>query len=170
MLQISAPSIPSQDFGVVLIALALYLTLRLYRNMKGTKYSAARVYLAPMIYLVLVIVSIVELPPSYIGIAVVAVAIVIGYAIGRRLAGGAKFFEKNGTTYYKRSPTIMVIWLVSFIIRFSVEYVVLPDAALIAIAVEVLLAFTTGMIIGEAHHINKAYAAYSGKAQHANSK
>jgi hypothetical protein len=151
--------IPQQDLWAVLIVVALLLTIRMYRGMKGSKYSTIGVYRLPAIYLFLAIVGVAALNPSYLDAAAVAVAIAAGYLMGRRLAGGVKFFEKDKTTYYKRSPFIIVIWLISFMVRFGVGYA-FPGVAYIALAVEMLLSLTTGMIAGEAHHINIAYKAY----------
>jgi hypothetical protein len=161
LLQITPQAIPPQYLGIVLIVVALFITVRVYRSMKGAKYSAINVYRLPAIYLVLAIIGIVALNPSYLDVAAVVVAVAIGYVIGRHLAGGVKFFEKDNMTYYKRSHFIIIIWLVSFIVRFGVGYA-FPGIPYIAIAVEVLLTLTTGMILGEAHHINNAYKAYTG--------
>lgn len=156
----SITSIPAQDFAVLLVIIAFTLTLRLYRGMKGMKYSPTKVYRAPLLYLVIVAVDVFALSPTYIDIIAVIVAVIIGYVIGRRLAGDVKFFEKNNATYYTRSPVILIIWLVSFIARIGIEFISAPGITYLAIAVEVILALTTGLILGEAHHINNSYKQY----------
>ncbi len=161
-IQIGISAIPTQDIGIVLIVIALVLTLRVYRGMKGMKYSPGQVYSAPLIYFILLLVGLADLNPSYTDIIAVVLTLILGYFVGRKLAGGVRFFDKDGAIYYKRSPIILVIWLVSFIVRFGLDYITIPGITYLAIAVEVVLALTTGMIAGEAHHINISYKEYAG--------
>lgn len=156
---VSSAGLPLSDIAGILIVIALFMTFRVYRGMKGTKYSVMTVYRSPVAYLAITIISLFFLSPTYTDIAVVFAVIIIGYLIGLKLAGGLQFFEKGGVTYYKRSPFIMIVWLVSFIIRFGVSFF-LPSNTLIVLLVEVLLAGTTGMILGEATHINRSYKSY----------
>jgi hypothetical protein len=131
----------------------------MYRGMKGTKYSAMNVYRLPISYLAITIISLLIISPSYLDILVVAAAIIVGYLLGLRLTAGLQFFEKNNATYYKRSPFIMIVWLISFIARFGIELLV-PLSLPIEIGIDIILAGTTGMIIGEATHIGRSYKKY----------
>ncbi len=145
--------------AAVLILIAVYLTFRAYRGMSGIRFKSSRLYLMPIIYLVLTVASLFILNPSYLDMAVVFLAVVVGLFVGLGLAGGVQFYEKNEKAYYKRSPFIMAVWLASFIARFAVEFF-LPSNFYLGFAVEIVLAATTGMIIGEAFHINRNYNKY----------
>ncbi len=152
------------SIDTILVIIAIIFTLRIYRIVNGTKFSTIGLYRLPVIYLALAAFSLVALSPSYLDVVIAVVALVVGLLIGLRLAGGVHFFEKNGAVYYKRSILIMVIWLVSFIIRFGVDlfYSSVPYASL---AAGFLLSATTGVIIGEAVHIKRNYERYRKKAK-----
>ncbi len=145
----------SSDY-IILIAIALYLTFRTYRSVTGTRYSTYRLYLLPVAYLFLVLLTLVELSVSAVDAIAVFVSVAAGALAGLRLAGGVKFYEKNGQTYYKRSPFVMVIWLLSYIGRFAVSLLI-PSDFYVNFAVEIVLALTTGVILGEAYHIYNNY-------------
>ncbi len=163
LLQIpSISSIPAQYLGGVLIIIAVVLSLGIYRGLKGMKYTKTNVYRRPIMYFVVTLFGLAVLNPSYIDATASLATLIAGYIIGRRLAGGVKFFDKNGTTFYTRSPFIMVIWLVSYIARFGIAYAY-PESVILAVVVEIVLAGTTGMIIGEAHHINSSYEQYAAR-------
>ncbi len=155
----SLSGVPQGDIGVILVVIALMATLRIYRGVRGARFSRGRVYRLPAIYLVLTILSLFALNPSYLNVIVVLVSIIAGYMIGLRLAAGLQFFERNDTTYYKRSPFIMIVWLVSFMARLGIEFLY-PTNLVLGIVVEVVLAGTTGLVLGEATHIIKGYGRY----------
>ncbi len=85
---------------------------------------------------------------------------VIGLLAGLHLGGGVKFSEKDKQTYYKRSPIILTVWLISYVIRLAVDFII-PTNIYLSIGSSILLSATTGMIIGEAHHIIKEYNSYA---------
>ncbi|MDE1768893.1 MAG: hypothetical protein KGH62_06045, partial [Candidatus Micrarchaeota archaeon] len=91
------------SIDTVLIVLAIIFTLRIYRIVNGTKFSTIGLYRLPAIYLILAAFSLIALNPSYLDVAIAAVALIVGLLIGLRLAGGVHFFEKSGAVYYKRS-------------------------------------------------------------------
>ena len=144
---------------VVLVIVAAYLTFRAYRGMTGIRFRATRLFTTPMLYLILTLLSLFVLNPTYLDIIAVCAAVVVGTLVGLQLAGGAQFYEKNNAIYYKRSPLVLVVWLVSFVLRLGVG-LLYPTNLLIGILVEILLAGTTGVIIGEAVHINRSYNSY----------
>ncbi len=150
----------SSSFAIVLIIIAIYLTIRMYRNFKGAKFKKSKVYRLPIIYLLLTFISLFILNPSIVDIIAVLVFIIIGYFIGFWLSNlGLKFFEKNGETHYKRAPFILILWLVSYILRFLIE-LLYPSNILFGLATEMLLAATSGMVLGEAIHIVKTHERY----------
>lgn len=156
---ISISGLSTSTLAIVLIVVAVVLTIRMYRSIKGTKFSKAKIYRMPLTYLALTIISLVTLSPSLIDIITVAAAIIIGYFVGLRLGAGLQFYEKDGATHYKRAPLIIAVWLVSFVLRLAIG-LFYPTNILLGFATEILLAGTTGMILGEAVHIIRSYKKY----------
>lgn len=150
------------DIIVIFIIIILYLLYRIYRSTKGMKYTERNVYRGPLLYLILVFLGIAVLNPTYIEIISVILSIIIGYFVGRKLSGGVSFFEKNNTTYYRRSPAVLILWVISFLVRFIIE-IFYPTNFILALITEIILAITTGIILGEAHHILISYGKYSMK-------
>ncbi|MDE1851390.1 MAG: hypothetical protein KGH69_01720 [Candidatus Micrarchaeota archaeon] len=158
--QLSGPSV-----YVVLIVVAVILTLRIYRSMKGTKFSMFTLARLPAVYTILMLVSFASYYASPYLLEIVAgaaVSLVVGLLLGMRYASGAEFFEKEGRTHYKRAPYILIAWMAAFIARFAIE-IVLPGMFLATVFVNMLLAFSTGLIIGEALHIYEKYKIHKGK-------
>ena len=94
---IAAINSSTNGFAIILIIIAIYLTIRMYRNFRGTKFKKSKVYRLPIIYLLLTFISLFILNPSILDIIAVLVFIVVGYFIGIWLSNlGLKFFEKNG--------------------------------------------------------------------------
>jgi hypothetical protein len=157
------PSIQSgSSADLFLLLIAVFLTVRMYRNWKGLKFTRGRVYYAPVIYTILLVLDVVSF--YFIGefttfVAFALLAIVVGVLAGLRYGGGVKFYEKDNTTYYKRSPYILVAWIVVYIVRIALSFLY-PTVLLVNLIVEAALAFTTGLIIGEAVHINRKYDVY----------
>ncbi len=147
--------------GIVLLAvIVLVITVRVYRSAtRGIRFSTARIYRLPALYLLITIISIASITSLSQGLLLSAALLAAGLLAGLRMAGGVKFFEKNGAIYYKRSPLVMLIWLVSFFARFGMGYMY-PSVHYATLAVALVLAATTGLIIGEASHIKKGYEAY----------
>lgn len=155
----SVPGVSNSTLAIILILVAIYLTVRMYRNLKGTKFNESKVYRLPLIYLTLTIISLFTISPSLTDIIVVIIAIAIGYFIGLRLGAGLQFFEKEGATHYRRAPLILILWMVSFVLRFAIE-LFYPTNLVLGLATEILLAGTTGMILGEAVHIVRSHKNY----------
>lgn len=150
---------------LILIIFAVIVTIRLYRGLKGTKFSTFTLFRLPAIYTILTIFSL----AAYYGkadlyeIIVAALAVfIIGVFAGLRYGSGVEFFEKEGNTHYKRAPYILIIWLVAFIARFVLEFA-FPTLFYVSLVVNILLAFSTGLIAGEALHIHEKYKAHKKK-------
>ncbi len=143
-----------------LILIALLVTVRVYRNTKGRRFTKSSIYFLPIIYLILTVTSIFEAGPSVADLFATAASLAAGLMIGLRIAGGVQFFDKAGVTYFKRSPVIMIAWLISFMARFGIE-TFYPAIPILGAAIEVILAATTGLIIGEAIHISRGYRMHS---------
>ncbi len=154
--------IPGSELGILLVIITVLVAVRIYRNMRGMKFTTTTLYRLPVIYLALTAIDLLAVNPSYLDVVVAAGALAIGTVIGLRIAGGVRFFTKGGAVYYSRSPAIMIIWLLSFIGRFAVE-IAYPAVPIAALAVDIVLAGTTGMIVGEAVHIKRNYESYRKK-------
>ncbi|MEM0200829.1 MAG: hypothetical protein QXD23_00275 [Candidatus Micrarchaeaceae archaeon] len=141
-----------QDIGILLVIVILYIIYRIYKNTKGIQYTQKNIYRGPVIYLILVFLGLLSFNTNYIDFIIVIFSIILGYFIGRKLSVGVKFFEKNGITFYKRSPLILEIWLISFLARFIIE-ILYPNIFILSLITEIILALTTGLILGEAYHI-----------------
>lgn len=141
--------------GVVLLILVLFISLRIYRGMRGQKFTN-RIYLLPIIYIVLTVLTLFTYAPSLLEIAVTLVAIPVGAIAGLKLGESAQIFEKGGVAHYKRSPVIMGIWLVSYVARVLLP-IAFPAAIFILFIVGAILAFTSGMLLGETINLRKKY-------------
>jgi hypothetical protein len=159
-----SPFAPSGGgLAIIIIVIVLAVARRIYRSMRGTRFTTRGLYTMPAVYLLLTAVELAAVSPTYIDVLAAIVALALGLLIGLGIGGGVQFFEKNNSIYYKRSPVIMTVWLVSFMARFGLE-IAYPSLTIAAVAVDVLLAGTTGMIIGEAVHIRRNYEGYRRKA------
>ncbi len=144
---------------IILIIIAVILTLRAYRGFKGVKFSKSAVYFRPVIYTILTIFSVLLISVSYIEILYVVIAIGAGCLIGLKIGGNVRFFEKDYLVYSKRSAIVMTLWLASYAARLAMGYLY-PSNLYISLALDLLLASITGIIIGEAYHINDKYKKY----------
>ncbi len=147
---------------IILIIIAVIITLRTYRGFKGTKFSKFAVYFRPIFYTVATLISLFLIFTSYIEILYLVIAIAFGCLIGLKMGGGVRFFEKDYVIYFKRSALIITLWLASFIARFAVDYFYSSNFY-VNLAAELLLGVTTGMLIGEAYHINDKYKKHINK-------
>ncbi len=144
---------------VLLAVIAIVVTLRLYRTARGTKYSAARVYRLPAFYILFTAVALATISLTLTDVTIAAAVFVAGIIVGLRISGGVSFSDRRGIVYYRRSPAVMILWLASFVGRFAIE-VLYPANHYALLAVALLLAGTTGLILGEAFHIKNRYEDY----------
>ncbi|MCL5262275.1 MAG: hypothetical protein M1390_00315 [Candidatus Marsarchaeota archaeon] len=145
---------------VLLAVIAIVVTLRLYRAARGTKYSAARVYRLPVFYILFTAVALATISLTLADVTIAVAVFVAGIIVGLRISGGVSFSDRRGIVYYKRSPAVMILWLASFVSRFAIE-ILYPASHYALLAVALLLAGTTGLILGEALHLKKGYEDYS---------
>ncbi len=142
--------------------LVFIIFLRIMRGIRGRRFSQGRVLMLPVIYILITLATVIPLelshPIALISLAGIPAGFVVGYLFGQKV----QFFNKNGMLYFKRSPVIMIIWLVSFVIRIVLEFeFTLNFQALFA--VDVLLAVTSGLLIGESIHILRSHAEHKQK-------
>ncbi|MCL4375336.1 hypothetical protein M1394_00865 [Candidatus Marsarchaeota archaeon] len=151
----TASAIQGSSSLLVIAFVAIILTFRVYRNMKGTKFTAKKLYIAPATYILLALFSFAIYSYTVDEIVLMFVLMAAGVGAGYVL-GSAEFFINGGETFYKRSPVIITIWLISYIARFGLAYAY-PNVIIINIIVEAALFFTTGLITGEAVSISRKY-------------
>jgi hypothetical protein len=145
---------------VALLAIvAIVVAFRLYRAAKGTKYGAGRIYRLPVFYVLFTAMALATLSLTVADITSAVLVFVFGTIVGLRISGGVAFSKRNGMVYYRRSSAVTMLWLASFVGRFAIE-VLYPGSHYALLAVALLLAGTTGLILGEAFHIKKGYEHY----------
>jgi hypothetical protein len=166
---LSASTIEVSAIPVVLVLLIVFvLSRRIIRNNKGIGYSVRSIFITPIIYVVLSAYFLIGLG-IYQDLGV-AVAVVIGVLVGTLLGRRSEIFEKDGKVMYKRSMEVMAIWLVGFIIRIAVDFLFNPQVTSvfgtnsiisssvvaasqigpILLGADILLAFSAGLLLGEA--------------------
>lgn len=151
-----------QSIYFLLIFLAIIVTLRIYRGINGRIYSTARVLRVPVIYVFLTLITVIGVG-TFEPILVATLALIpAGFLLGYRFATKVTFFNRNNTVYYKRSPAVLIIWLISFIIRLVLE-ITIPPTVTIDFIVDLILCSTTGIFIGEALNVVRMRKSYSGK-------
>lgn len=161
---------PNQNFGsieelaVILILISLVVVRRIVRGVYGRRYSTGRVLFLPAFYIFLTLVFVIflNLGDSYIYYTLLLIP--AGALAGLRVGGGATFFMKNGEVYYKRSPFILIFWLISYIARLLLDFY-FPTNVTVAFAIDVVLALTAGLIVGEAIHLIKGRKDFKPQAQ-----
>lgn len=134
------------------LIVAIIIIFGIFRGISGRRYTRLRVLRTPVIYLILTLLAIflTSFPNIYAQLMILLLP--VGIPIGIRFGKDVKFFSKNGVIYYKRSPTILLLWAVALVARTSLE--LFSFASLLAVIVfNALLSFITGMLVGEAIHI-----------------
>jgi hypothetical protein len=141
----------TQLYGLI-VFLAIIITLRLYRGLNGRIYSTSRVLRTPIIYILLTLFTVffsgILNTALESTILLIPLGTLLGYAYGTHVT----FFYRNNYLYYKRSPVVMIIWLVALIIRFGIE-VLIPLNVTWLLIIDLLLSGTTGILMGEALNI-----------------
>jgi hypothetical protein len=144
--------------GIFLLAIVVLVTARLYKGSRGTRFSVSRIARLPAIYLLLTLFYIFYYNGSnlYMEITASVLLILIGLAAGFRYGGSTEFFDKENGVHYKRAPYVMVFWLAAYSGRVLLE-MAFPALSLAQLAVNLLLAFSTGLLAGESTHIYRKY-------------
>lgn len=147
--------------GIFLVIIVIVVIRRIMYAVRGRRYSSGRVLSLPVIYLILTVVTIIPLEiQNSIALAsllTLPVGFAIGYAFGRQ----ASFFYKGGMLYYKRSPVVLIIWLISYVSRLFLLFVLYQNFRVLFI-VDAVIALTAGMIIGEAIHVLRKHDQFTG--------
>lgn len=140
------------SFLFFLVFIVIIISLRLYRGVAGRVYSNVRVLRLPVVYMILTLVTVLGIGFIDNVILLTLALVPVGFLFGYRFGSNVNFFTRNGAVYYKRSPMIMIVWLVSYVGRMGLEFL-FPLNLQVIIVVDAALSLTTGLIIGEALNI-----------------
>ncbi len=160
------------EYIYLIVFIVLIMLLRLRRQKKGYKASVVRIFRYPAIYIVLSLLLVASTPNLAL-IAIAFLAILLGYVLGSVFGIKSSIFYSNGKIMYRRSTEIFVIWLVAFVARIAIEFMLPNDLAGSVLAnsasnafsgigfwyslVDILLAFSAGMLLGESIHLYRKY-------------
>ncbi|MCL4452305.1 MAG: hypothetical protein M1327_06760 [Candidatus Thermoplasmatota archaeon] len=143
-------------YAVIILILLLFL-YRLLRAKLGEKFSHTRVFLSPVIYSLLVLLTFIYQPEVVIisSFIIALLGIVLGVALSRNV----EIFQKKNDMYYKRSVPVAFFFTLFFTLKI-LSLLYYPTLYLVSLF-SVLLTVTTGMLIGEAiviyHRHSKFY-------------
>ncbi len=159
----------SEELIIVIAIMIFFIGRMTWRTMKGTKYSVRSIFTRPVIYIILSAFLVLGLLlwQDALVVVVAAAGLLIGLVLGKR----SNLFEKNGQVMYKRSNEVMILWLVAFVIRISIDLLYDPalssitsneslssilaaatayESTPLAFGADLLLAFSAGLLLGEA--------------------
>ncbi len=144
---------------IILIFVIYVLIRRIQRGMHGRKFKISRLFSLPIIYLLLL--------PLFLGIfigniyylTIIIILIFLGILPGYIYGEKVSFFMNNNLLYYKRSPYILITWVIAFIARIVLE-IIYPYNITANFIVDALLAVTLGLIIGESIKTYYKYTEY----------
>ncbi|MGC8562000.1 MAG: hypothetical protein ACP5UZ_01865 [Thermoplasmata archaeon] len=134
------------------LIIAIIIIFGIFRGLSGRRYTRLRVIRTPALYLLLTLLAVflTSLPNIYAQLMILLVP--VGIPAGIRFGKDVRFFSRNGVLYYRRSPSILLLWAVALVARTSLE--LFSFRSLLAIIVfNAILSFITGMLVGEAVHI-----------------
>lgn len=157
-----APQDSSLPGLLILVAVFLLMAVRrLYAGLNGIAYSSVRVLRVPVLYFLFTLFAVFAFGSISIylvsTLAFIPLAAILGYMYATRCS----FFYREGRVFYTRHMFVLVFWLISFIARLILEFL-LPFNLYVDVALSAVLSFTTGLIIGEALNIRKKYREFVG--------
>ncbi len=131
------------DF-IVFFAIIIYITVR---RIRPRKFRPTRMYIWPIIYVILVLFFAGEIndPLMYLALPILGV---LGYLLGNKFLenGEIEFFYNNGRLYYRWPYSITVLWSILFLIRIFLEFAGEGSILLLSI-VDFLLSLNTGLLV-----------------------
>lgn len=160
---------------IIVMAIVVFFIARMaWRGIKGTRYSATSLFLRPILYMALsafLILGLILWQDAVLALAAAA-GVLLGLAFGKR----ANLFEKDGSIMYKRSNEVTILWMVAFAIRISIDFLFDPaingsstsitsifaatsafESSLPVYGADLLLAFSAGLLFGEALVLYRSY-------------
>ena len=131
------------DF-IVFFAVIIYITVR---RLRPRKFRPTRMYIWPVIYVLLVIFSTTEIndPLMYLALPILGI---LGYLLGNKFLenGEIEFFYNSGRLYYKWPYSITILWSILFLTRIFLEFIGEGNILLLSI-VDFLLSLNTGLLV-----------------------
>lgn len=147
-----------------LVIVALVVVRRIRYAVRGRRYSTGRVLSYPVIYMILTLALVVSAdyqdPTALLSLLAIPAGFPVGYVLGRTTS----FFNQGGTLFFKRSPFVLIIWMVSYIGRLFI-LIELGSNFEIGLIFDTILAGTTGVLIGEALRVIQAYRKHTSAPQ-----
>jgi uncharacterized membrane protein len=173
----------SESLLIVVAIIVFFIARMTWRTIKGSKYSVRSIFIRPVIYIVLsaFLVLGLFLWQDALVIIVAVLGVLLGLVLGKR----ANIFEKNGQVMYKRSNEVTILWLVAFVIRITIDFLFNPalssaasneslstiltamttyESTPLAFGADLLLAFSAGLLLGEAFVLYRNHKAKYSKA------
>jgi membrane protein CcdC involved in cytochrome C biogenesis len=156
---------PSNLDLLIVPLLVVFLIARLFlRGRNGTNFSLTSIFIRPVIYtlITLAFLLILGLEQDAMLIGAIVIGLLLGLVLGRK----SDIFEKDGKVMYKRSNEVTILWLIGFVIRILIDFFYNPALTApslnitqillyektipILFIADILLAFTAGLLLGEA--------------------
>lgn len=152
-----APQGSSTEGLFILVAVfLLFAVRRLYTGLNGIAYSPVRLLRLPAVYFLFTLLAVFAFGSISIYVVSTLIFMPVAAVVGYMYATKCSFFYRGGRVFYKRHMFVLAFWLVSFIARLVMEFL-LPFNLYVEVTLSAVLAFTTGLIIGEALNIRKKY-------------
>ncbi len=144
---------------ILLIFVIYILIRRVQRGLHGRQFKIVRLFSLPLIYLLLLLFFLAVFMDDIYYLTIIIGLIFAGITPGYVYGDHVSFFMKDNLLYYKRSPYILVTWVVTFMGRIILE-IVYPYNITADFIVDALLAVTLGLIMGESVKTYYKYREY----------
>ena len=140
--------------------------LLIWRNSRPQRMSVTRLWVAPIIFLLISVLSIYgsqltdPLAPWQIAVTVIVGAVLgvpLGWARGHH--SNVRLTEQPGVMYVDPSLVVMLLWLGAFIVRAALRYVFRTAGESVAIIGDGLLAFAISALVTSYYFIYTKYKA-----------
>lgn len=134
---------------IVVAFLLLLFVYRAVRTLIGEKFSDTRIFLTPIFYSILVMLSFIS--SDYIQQLSASVTAALGIGVGLKLSRKVEVYDKKEMLYYRKSLSVTLLWSLFFSVKI-LTYLYYPEYYFQTLFT-VLLTLVTGMIVGEALRI-----------------
>lgn len=169
------------EYVYIIIIVLLFVLLRTRSQIRGRKTGTRQIFMRPVLYGFLTLLLL-TITPNVMVLLFALLFAVIGYLVGTKLGIKSKVFEKDGVVRSKGSNEVFFIWIGAFILRLLIEVALpLPTSSSASVLlsnytnpasayfwymiVDLLLAFSAGMLLGEARHIYRMYKSVKGNSK-----
>lgn len=164
---LNLPNFQIYQLSFFTILIFFIIGFRITLSIVGRKYSSLRLFLGPVVLVLLVSYNFYN---SYLVSASLNLAsifrtemltipffLILGLALGHRLARKDRVFIKKGKPHYRSSITISLVWAVSFLLKMGIITFIPSVFSAVGITISAILDLTTGLILGEAIKIHGTY-------------